>query len=69
MWETAFVAMSMAVGEPEESVTAALPSPGGARELLAALKSPDRRTRAKALATSLAPIVLELEQAEALWSP
>jgi hypothetical protein len=61
--------MSMALGEPEESVSAALASPGNARELLAALKSPDRRTRAKALATALAPIVLELEQTEAVWAP
>ena len=67
MWETAFVAMSMALGETEESVTASLASPP--RELMAALKSPDRRVRAKALATALAPIVLELEQAEVAWSP
>lgn len=67
MWETAFVAMSIALGETEESVTAALASPP--RDLMAALKSPDRRMRAKALATALAPIVLELEQAEVSWSP
>src|SRR5258708_25513866 len=54
VWETAFVATSFAVGEPEEAVVGALADPGPARDLLAALKASNRRTRAKALATALA---------------
>lgn len=69
VWETAFVATSMALGEPEEAVVGALVDAGPARELLAALKAPDRRARAKALAAAIAGIVLDLERAEITWAP
>jgi hypothetical protein len=69
VWETSFVAVSIALGEPAEAVVGSLADPKPARELLSALEAPDRRTRAKALAGAIAPVVMDLERAEVTWAP
>jgi hypothetical protein len=66
VWETAFIATSLALGESEQDTLASLDA-APARELLATLKSPDKRVRAKALATAIAAIALDLEQTEITW--
>jgi len=61
-WETAFVAMSVALGEPEDVVGVAdrleLPTDG----------RPDQKARrARALALAIAAIALDVERMEVVW--
>jgi hypothetical protein len=70
VWEDPFVAMSIALGASEVDVRASMTDEAAARaSLLGSLGSPDKRTRAKALAGALAAIVLDLERAEVSWAP
>lgn len=70
VWETAFVAMSLALGATEAQVRASMNDDAALRTpLLAALGSPDKRTRARALAAALAAITLDVERAEVSWAP
>lgn len=67
-WESSFIAVSIALGETAESASVVLADPNPAKELLAALAAADRKTRAKALASALAPVVMDLERAEVTWA-
>jgi hypothetical protein len=62
-WETAFVAVGAIVGEPVESLAAALGSSGEhhAADLLRALRSPSRDTRARAIARVVAEVALSID--------
>ncbi len=69
MWERAFLATSVAVGEPLEAALAAL-GEGGVKQaaaLAAALGNPSREVRARGMAKELAVVVAELERAELTW--
>lgn len=61
MWENAYVATLFALGETEETIRATLAKEP---DLLDALKSPDKRVRAKTLATAIAAIAFDLERVE-----
>jgi hypothetical protein len=69
VWEAAFVATSLALGESEDATIRALADPAPAKELLTALGSPDKRARAKALAKAITAIAFDLERAEVTWAP
>lgn len=62
-WETSFVAVSAALGEPLETAIARLDAAGAARaaDIAAALGDPSRAERAKGLATALARVAQDLE--------
>jgi hypothetical protein len=62
-WETAFLAVSVALGEPLDQAEAAL-GPGAARvaALSKGLRASSRGMRAGVLAAALAPVALEIEQ-------
>jgi hypothetical protein len=65
-WETDFVALSAALGEPIESVTAALGSAGALRAgaIVRDLQAKTKSARAMALAMALAEVVSDLERME-----
>ena len=68
MWQTAFVAMSLAVKESLDDVLAALGDPPAAVGTLAVrLRSESREERARAIAEHLAPIASDIEALEATW--
>lgn len=70
MWEPAFVAMSFALGASEADVRVSMTEDAAGRTpLFLALGSPDKRTRATALAAALAAIALDVERAEVSWAP
>jgi hypothetical protein len=70
VWEPSFVAMSVALGASEAEVRAGMTEEAAARApLLAQLVAPDKRTRAKALASGLAAIAFDLERSEVSWDP
>jgi hypothetical protein len=64
-WETSFVAMSIALGGTVDDAKAALGEAGTveASALLLALRDPSRANRAKALATAITAITLDIERA------
>lgn len=67
-WQPAFLATSVAIGEPLDDALAAL---GDEASHVAAiervLRTGSREARARAIAHYLAPIVVELEVMEATW--
>jgi hypothetical protein len=68
MWQTAFVAMSVTLGESVDDALAALGDHASAAGALAQrLRSESRETRARALAEHLAPIAADIEATEATW--
>ena len=70
VWENAFAAVSVALGASEADVRASMSEEAAGRaELLTALGAPDKRARAKALATALTTLAMELQAAEASWDP
>ncbi len=66
MWQRAFVATSMALGEPLEAATSALSPVDGAliKDFVAALQVESRRARAQAMARELAVVAAAVEEAE-----
>ena len=66
-WETAFVAMSVALGEDAEEARAALGETSSVGTLVSALKAESRVARAQALARELAPIVAAVEKVGIAW--
>ena len=62
-WEGAFVAVGAIAGEPPEAIASALGDEGVARaaDLLRALASPSRETRARALARAVSDVVLAID--------
>jgi hypothetical protein len=62
-WEPAFVAVSVAIGEPVDAVLRAAGDAGmlHAGELVRALRAPSRESRARALARVLTEVALESE--------
>jgi hypothetical protein len=64
-WESAFVAMSVALGASAEEASTALDegARGRVASLVQALSHPVRETRAKALASGLARIAIAIEKA------
>jgi hypothetical protein len=63
-WETGFVAVSAAIGEPPDLTLAALGDRAEyAVEVLRGLESPSREGRARAVARVLSELALELEAA------
>ena len=68
VWETAFIATSLAIGETLEMSVQSI-DPTNARVFLDALGASDRRERAKTLASAIAAIVFDLENAEVTWAP
>ncbi len=64
-WETSFVAMSLALGMSAEDAASALGDEGRDRAagLLQALGQPARASRAKALASAIAVIAVDVERA------
>ena len=65
-WETDFVALSAALGEPMSSVTGALGSAGVLRagEIVPLLQGTVKSARAMTLAMALAEVVADLERME-----
>jgi hypothetical protein len=63
-WETSFLAMSIALGASETDASSGLEPEGRARAsgLVGALEDPSRANRARALASAIAAIVVDLEQ-------
>lgn len=63
-WQISFVAMSLALGEPLEHALASLgPDRLGALEpFLGEMRGPTRAGRARALASALAAIALDIER-------
>ena len=64
-WESAFVAIGTAVGEPLDALVDAL-GPGGtarAAELVSGLRAPTRESRARALARVLSTIAAGIDAA------
>ena len=63
-WESGYVAMSAALGEPLEDSVEALGSDGAARaaDLVRGLKARSRSSRATALAAVLAALAAELDR-------
>jgi hypothetical protein len=57
-WESAYLAISVVLGEPLEVLVAALGDEGTARatDLIQALRSPSRETRARALAHAVSEV-------------
>lgn len=68
-WESAFVAMSVALGEDADAARASLDAAGaaGVASLAAALKAESRATRAQALARELGPILAAVEKVGITW--
>lgn len=67
-WELAFLATSVAVGEPLDAALAALPAgEKSAAPLASVLRTGTREARARAIAQHLAPVVAELDAMEATW--
>ncbi len=66
MWETAFVAMSVAIGESLDHVQAAL-GESRAAPLIQALRDESREKRARAIAQHLAPIAADIDAMELPW--
>lgn len=61
-WETAFVAMAALLGEPLDATASALGSSAAkAESLVAALRSPSREVRARALARGLSEAIVAVE--------
>jgi hypothetical protein len=62
-WETSFVAVSAALGEPYETAIASLGEAGASRatEIVAALADTSRAARAKGLAVALARVAQDLD--------
>lgn len=68
MWQTAFIAMSLAVKESLDDALAALgDTPAPAAAFVARLQSESREGRARAIAEHLAPIASDIEAVEATW--
>lgn len=68
MWQNAFVALSVAMGESLDDALAALGD--DARQVAAlesALRTESREKRARALAQHLAAVAAELDAMEAKW--
>jgi hypothetical protein len=70
MWETAYLAMSVVLGESLEVAAASLPESSAipARAAADKLGQGDRKARAVALAQALAPIAAASEKLELSWS-
>jgi hypothetical protein len=68
-WEPAFLAMSAALGEPHDDALAALGDAGmlHATEMARALRSKKREVRAKAIASELAIVARDLDEARLSW--
>jgi hypothetical protein len=64
-WESSFVAVSVALGLPAEEACAALEGDARERARLFAktLEGSTQKSRARALATGLAPVALAIEKA------
>ena len=68
MWQNAFVAMSVAMGEPLDDALAALGEDAESVAALAsALRSESREKRARAMAQHLAALAADLDAMEATW--
>jgi hypothetical protein len=68
MWQRAFVAVSVAVGEPLDAALAALGDDARAvTQLTAALRVESREARARALAAELAHVAAAIEALEMTW--
>lgn len=68
MWETAFIAMSVAIGETLDDAQAALgESASRAAPLIQALRDESREKRARAIAQHLAPIAADIDAMELPW--
>jgi hypothetical protein len=68
-WQSSFVAMGLAVGEPLEGLIGSLDENEVARlaPLLTALRSDSREVRARAMAEPLAAIVEDALALEVVW--
>jgi hypothetical protein len=64
-WETAFVATSVVLGLPADEAVDSLDSTGARRAapFVSALSAPSRTSRAKALASAVAAIAVDIERA------
>ncbi len=68
MWQLAFVATSIALGESLDDALRALDDEAISRHpFIKALRSESRETRARALAEHLAPIAADVEASELTW--
>ena len=67
MWQQAYIAMSLAVGEPLDGALGALDDWARAVPLVNALRSDSREARARALAAELAIIATDIEGLEVTW--
>jgi hypothetical protein len=65
-WESAFVAMTMALGDSQDEAVRALP-PHAAGRADAALGSPDKARRTRALALVLGAIAKDADATELRW--
>ncbi len=67
-WQHAFLATSVAIGEPLVDALAALGDEGKiAAGLESTLRTGTREARARAIAQHLAPIAAEIDSMEATW--
>jgi hypothetical protein len=70
-WQAAFVAVSVAMGEPVDAACAALPGrvndASRVASVVRGLRSASRGTRAGTLATTLAPVAIAIERTELRW--
>jgi len=68
-WQPAFLATSAALGEPYEAALDAIGDAGTlhAAELVRAFRSTSRERRAKAIASALAEVARELDEARLSW--
>ncbi len=68
MWQSAFVAMSVAIGESLDDALASLGEEAQhARAIEISLRAESREARALAIAKVLAPIATELDAMETTW--
>jgi hypothetical protein len=66
-WQLAFAAMSIALGVPQENVLAALGPSAGAVAAELHLRSENKLQKAKALASTLGSLAVDIERAEQAW--
>ncbi len=66
-WQLAFMAVSIALGEPQESALASLGPSADAVAGELHLRSENKLQKAKALAGAIGGVAIELERAEQAW--
>ena len=66
-WQLAFMAVSIALGEPQESALAALGASADAASRELHLHSKNKLQKAKALASAIGGVAIEIERAEHAW--